>query len=262
MYIALYINKRHSKLSNYPNLSNQSMDNLAKLHKEYADLWNQGITYRGIKDRLGISLNAAIFLRQKLKLSPRWESRYRSEGKIVTPLSDADFIKGMNVGYFVHPKHKGYCALLYYTGVRKTEGLRATKEQFSLQNNLVVFNVGKRLKHGKVTPALMVPYDAPFANFIWASVEHTAPGKRVFPYSPRTGYNIVHRAFKYPHLFRLSRITNFFLEGWTIAQVKNWTGLTLAALDYYVGLVDIAKMGESLNKFGVRKPAHPEALTP
>jgi len=70
--------------------------------------------------------------------------------------------------------------------------------------------------------------------------------ERVFPYCDKTGYNIGRRAFKYPQLFRLSRITNFFLEGWTIAQVRSWTGLSLASLEYYVGIVDTQKMGDSL----------------
>ena len=40
-------------------------------------------------------------------------------------------------------------------------------------------------------------------------------------------------------------LQTFFLDGWTIACVRSWTGLTLAALEYYVGLVDIARMGGS-----------------
>lgn len=48
-----------------------------------------------------------------------------------------------------------------------------------------------------------------------------------------------------PYYFRLSRITNFFLKGWTIAQVGSWIG-SLKALDYYVGMVDVRKMGRSM----------------
>jgi len=173
---------------------------------------------------------------------------YRKEGKIQTPLTDQEFIDGMTKGKFLKPKHQGYVALLYYSAVRKTEALRAIKEQFVLNHKFIVFSVGKRLKHGIETPALRIPIEAPFAEAIWQAVENTEKGKRVFPYSAKTGYNIVNRVFKYPHLFRLSRITNFFLEGWTLAQVHSWTGLTLKALDYYIGLVDIQKMGESLNK--------------
>jgi hypothetical protein len=80
------------------------------------------------------------------------------------------------------------------------------------------------------------------------AIEQTKPNCRVFLFSDKTAYNIVHRVFHYPHFFRLSRITNFFLEGWTIAQVHSWTGLSLKALDFYLGLVDIEKMGESLAK--------------
>jgi integrase len=173
---------------------------------------------------------------------------YRKEGKIQIPLTMQEFQYGMKKGTFLKPKHQGYVALLYYTAVRKTEGLRATKEQFSMSHETIVFSVGKRLKHGIETPSLRIPLTAPFADKIWEAIECTGEGKRVWPYCPKTGYNIVNRVFKYPHLFRLSRITNFFLEGWTIAQVHSWTGLTLKALDYYMGLVDIQKMGESLNK--------------
>lgn len=168
--------------------------------------------------------------------------------KIQTPLTDRDFYNGMTTGLFYHAKHKGLCALYYYSAVRCMEGLKATKEQFSLdtEGKNIIFNVGKRLKHGKETPPLYIPTDAPFACYIWLSVKYTAPGQRVWPYHRSTAYRIVNRAFKYPHLFRLSRITNFFNDGWSIAQVKNWTGLTLQALEFYVGTVDTKKMGASL----------------
>ena len=173
---------------------------------------------------------------------------YRKYGKIQTALTDQDFIEGMGKGKFVQRKHKGFVTLLYYFGVRKTEGLRAIKDRFKISKNVLVFDVGKRLKHGIQTPALNVPLDAPFVDEIVWSIENTKEGQRVFPFSKKTGYNIVDRVFKYPHYFRLSRITNFFLEGWNIAQVRSWTGLSLKALNYYVGLVDITKMGESLGQ--------------
>lgn len=172
---------------------------------------------------------------------------YRTQGKIVTPLTDEDFEEGMRQGKFVEPtKHKGFVTLLYYSAVRKTEGLRALREQFQITRDSLIFSVGKRLKHGIVTPELPLPKDAPFMETLVEAVKDTKPSERVFPYSAKTGYNIVHRVFPYPHLFRLSRITNFFLEGWTIPQVRSWTGLTLNALNYYVGLVDVQKMGKSL----------------
>jgi len=52
--------------------------------------------------------------------------------------------------------------------------------------------------------------------------------------------------FYYPHHLRLSRITNFFSRGFPIAQVRSWSGLTLSSLEFYVGTVDIEKMGREL----------------
>lgn len=173
---------------------------------------------------------------------------YRTEGKIQTPITDEQFREGMETGHFVQEKHKGFVTLLYYSAIRKGEALRSKKEQYNLQDGYIIFDVGKRLKHGINTPPLNIPLKAPYAETIWKAVEETEQGGDVFPYSSKTGYNIVHRSFKYPHLFRLSRITNFFLEGWTIAQVHSWTGLSITALDYYVGIVNVKKMGESLNK--------------
>jgi integrase len=173
---------------------------------------------------------------------------YKREGKIQNPLTDQDFQDGMEHGKFVEPQHRAYCILLYYSAVRKCEALKATREQFQLTKAAVMFDVGQRLKHSKTTPALRIPLKAPYVSELKTTVESTHPTHRVFPYSPKTGYNIVRRAFKYPHLFRLSRITNFFLDGWTIAQVRSWTGLSLYSLNYYVGIVDIARMGDSLAK--------------
>ncbi len=175
-------------------------------------------------------------------------SRYRKEGKKLNPLTDKDFIDGMEAHYFVKEDHKGFVALLYYSAVRKSEALRATKEQFTITKTDLVFSVGTRLKHGIETYPLKIPLAAPYVDAIVLTIENTKKGGRVFPYSKKTGYNIVARCFSYPHFFRLSRITNFFLEGCNIAQVHSWTGLTLKALDSYIGLVDIDKMGKLLVK--------------
>jgi len=118
--------------------------------------------------------------------------------------------------------------LFYYSAVRRAEALRAVREQFKLTGDSIVFDLGVRLKHGVRTPGLNVPLEAAYADEIVWSVENTLPRRRVWPYSKRTAYNIVSRVFPaYPHYFLLSRITNFFLEGWTVAQVHSWTGLSL-----------------------------------
>jgi integrase len=174
---------------------------------------------------------------------------YRTSGKIMTPIEDNDFLISMKNGYFSKRNHKGFIALLYYSAVRKKEALRSKKEQFKILNDRIIFEVGKRLKHGLQTPPLNIPLEAPYANEIKWSIRNAKNESRVWPYSEKTAYNIVRRVFSaYPHFFRLSRITNFFDEGWTIAQVRTWTGLSLKALDFYVGLVDVKRMGESLGK--------------
>lgn len=179
---------------------------------------------------------------------------YRREGKILTPITEQEFAEGMNNGKFVEAKHRAYCVLLYYSAVRKTEALRTVKEQFQIGKETIFWDVLKRLKHGSHTPALPLPLDAPFMNLLREAIEDTQPKERVFPYCPKTAYNIVSRAFKYPHLFRLTRITWFFSPhpelgrpgGFSIAEVRNWTGLSLKALDYYVGLVQLKEMGIAL----------------
>lgn len=171
---------------------------------------------------------------------------YSRFGKIEQPLTEDEFQEGMDHGHFVEPRHRAYVVLLYYSAVRKREGWRVIREQFRVLKDKIIFDVGERLKHSKKTPALPLPLDAPYMNELKEAIEKTAPGNRVFPFSYKTAYNIVRRAFKYPHLFRLSRITNFFLDGWTIPEVRSWTGLSLKALDSYVGLVGVARMGESL----------------
>jgi hypothetical protein len=180
---------------------------------------------------------------------------YQKTGKILIPLTDAEFADGMETGYFAKESHKAFVVLLFYSGVRKQEALRALRKQFHITPDAIIFSVGKRLKHGIETPPLNIPRKAPYVDYLVAEVEQVV-GKttQVFPYSAKTAYNIVSRVFNYPHFFRLSRITNFFAEGYSIAQVHSWTGLSLQALDFYVGLVDVQKMGESLLK---QKPQNP-----
>jgi len=171
---------------------------------------------------------------------------YRKHGKIVVTYTEQEFVKAMEEGTFKKPEHKGFATLLHYTGVRKGEALRALKEQFSLQGAFLVFDVKKRLKHGKETPPLKIKKRLPYVLDIWKAVEKAKPSSRVFPYSDKTAYNIMDRVLKYPHYERLNRITTFFKEKRNIAEVQNWTGLSLQALDFYLGLVAIEEMAESM----------------
>lgn len=207
---------------------------------------------------------------------------YRKHGKILTPITDADFADRMKNGHFVESEHKSYPVGLYYSAVRKMEMLRAIRDQFTFTAKEVFFDVGPRLKkirHTRTvkgqtvtlteeqyqrvfskrrdaitTPPLPLPIDAPFMDELVKRIEATPKGERVFPWSPRTAYNIIDRVFAYPHLFRLSRITWFFMphpevnrpRGFSIPEVKTFTGLSIAALDYYIGRADVADMGRAM----------------
>lgn len=171
---------------------------------------------------------------------------YRKEGKILEPLTHTDFLEGMKAGHFTHESHKGYVALLYYSGVRRAEALRSKPGQFSLGKEFLYFDVGPRLKRGRHTPPLPINLEADYVGHIKNCVLQTRHKRRVWPFCPKTAYNAVARVFKYPHHLRLSRITNFFLEGYDIARVRNWTGLTMKSLDFYIGLADLRRMGKSL----------------
>lgn len=203
---------------------------------------------------------------------PRWtkpkgsgEGRYKE--KITTPLTDEEFLEGMQKGTFVvKPQHQALVAFLHYTAVRIGEALKMTRGQFRLTPTQLVCSIGirekkihrvKDKKTGNIkivkaklleTPPLELPLDAPYIDCIVDSLMGLKPEEKVWTYCRKTGYNIVHRVFSYPHYHRLSRITWFFAQGYTIPEVRSWTGLTLSALDYYLGLVSIGKMGRSLSK--------------
>jgi integrase len=175
------------------------------------------------------------------------KTRYSIEGKVKIPLSQKEFEVGVRSGKFLKDSHKAFAILLYYTGLRKNELRRAIKQQFKVQSKILVFDVGQRLKHSKQTPALKLPLKLPFMEIVLNEIELTkSDGAKVFDFSDRTAYNIIRRVWHYPHHLRLTRITKEFNKKRTISQVQNFTGLTLQALNSYIGEVDISLIGEGL----------------
>jgi integrase len=169
-------------------------------------------------------------------------------GKILEPITPEEFAANMEGGKFVKPEHRAFVTLIYYSGVREQEANRVTPENFTVTRTAIFFDVGKRLKHSETTPALKLPLKAPYMGLLKDRIQETPKGQKLFPFSSKTCYNIMYRAgFHYPHLCRLSRITNLFEQGWTVTQVRSWTGLSLSALNYYLGTVDTAKMGDKLS---------------
>jgi integrase len=173
---------------------------------------------------------------------------YTIEGKQEFPLTFQEFKNGMETGVFHHESHRAFAVCLFYYGVRRWEALRALREQFKQQGGFLFFNVGPRLKHSKETEPLPIPVNAPFLDILIRQIELTEKGERVFKFSPTTAWRIIRRVWHYPHHMRLTLITNLFEQGRTITQVKSWTGLTVAALDFYAGKVDIMNIGKTLGK--------------
>jgi integrase len=173
------------------------------------------------------------------------KTRYSVDGgKIVNPLTKAEFEKGIATGKFCQKNHKAFAVMLWYAGLRKTELRLAKKEQFQIQGEVLVFDVGKRLKHSKETEPLQFPLMADHIDLVLEAIKCTRPGERVFGFSDRTAYNIIRRVWHYPHHLRLTRITREFEKGHTVPEVKSFTGLTLTALDSYIGKVTIANIGK------------------
>ncbi|MDH5793062.1 MAG: site-specific integrase [Candidatus Bathyarchaeota archaeon] len=168
-------------------------------------------------------------------------------GKITFAISEDQFVKGMNEARFCKKKHKALLAALHYLGLRRSEIIKLTKEQFHQTKETLYVDVGKRLKGSKETIMIPLPLDAPFVEDIAHVVHYTRKGQRVFPYSHGTVYNVVHRVFYYPHLHRLSRIT-WLIKNYGILAARSWTGLSLQTLEYYAGIVKLEEAGKGLSK--------------
>lgn len=184
---------------------------------------------------------------------------YRREGKILYPMTDEEFAEGLENGHFVQKKHRGLGVLLWLTALRISEALELRREQFRIVGNTLYIDTGIRKKKRKFTrdgrprklkppDPLPIPLAAPYIEELLWAIENTKPNERIWPYTTRTGYNIVRRAWKYPHFFRLTRITDFIDKGYRMHHIKSWTTLSAAAIDAYVGLVELKKMGESLSE--------------
>lgn len=177
------------------------------------------------------------------------QTRYKLKGKLLSPLERKDFLNKMAnpKGFKKISEHRPFVAFLYYFGVRVSEALKIQKSDIELTSSTFSVDIGERLKHSKRTPPLVVRTQSPYVKELITLTEKRKPYERLFPFSRITGWRIVRRAFEfYPHYFRLNRITELFEKGFTISQIRSWTGLSLQTLDYYIGIVDIRKMGKSM----------------
>lgn len=173
---------------------------------------------------------------------------YTLHGKIETPISDKRFFETLRENKLsLGTERTAFLALLFYLGVRVTEALRLRKESFTVEGDKLFVDIGKRLKLSKRTPPLSVKLDRPFVKEIIETVSKTKPKRRIWKFSRVTAWKLCKKYdLHYPHFLRLNRITDLFQKGYKISEVRSWTGLTLAALDYYVGVVSTQRIGDNI----------------
>jgi integrase len=175
-------------------------------------------------------------------------TRYSVKGKIETPISDEEFFSKLGRNQKkIGVKKTGFVAFLFYFGVRVTEALKMKPKNFTSKGNTLFVNIGKRLKHSKETPPLTVLLKRPFVSEIVKSVERTRANRRIWKFTRMTAYRLLRdTGFNYPHYMRLNRVTDLFSKGYSIDQIKSWTGLSLGALNYYVGIVNTREIGKNI----------------
>lgn len=173
---------------------------------------------------------------------------YSKHGKIVELLNQEDFV--IKAKKILKIKMRACAILLFYTGVRVEELIRAVKEQFYIKDGVLNFDVGPREKTRRLTAPLQIPITAPLMNDVLHVIKYTRKGQRVFHITRATVWNMMGRYFDaYPHYFRLNRITQFLVAGFSLPEVISWSGhKNIFGLEAYIGQASIKKMGESLGQ--------------
>jgi integrase len=172
---------------------------------------------------------------------------YKLTGKRESLTDDVTFFEKVKSKELTLGKEKtAFLCLLYYLGCRVSEGLALRGKDFRVDDKRLYVNI-KRLKHSKQVPANHIRIDRPYIKDIISLINRTNPRSRLWPFSRITAWRFISKnGFIYPHYWRLNRLSQFLHKGYTIDQVKSWCGLTLKALDSYVGLVSTRKMGDSI----------------
>lgn len=160
---------------------------------------------------------------------------------------------------------KSFLAVLYWTGLRKTEvhGARShryvlpptkgprhkeplirhtdpipgiLKEDITLQGD-TLFIVAVARKKGKREAPLELWTNFPYVNLIVEQWQRTPNGEKVWPITEWDSWNLMKRidAKKYPHFFRFNRITELCANPkMSVADVCSWTGLTPQTINEYM----------------------------
>ena len=159
-------------------------------------------------------------------------------------------------------EHEAYFWILYYCGVRKSEGYERTVDDFVISKEFVSIDFHQRKKHGKTVPPLDLPLKwhgvksivevvqkrkKACHKTVFRYIEKKRTPKRVkaiwvFPYiNSTTAYNIVKKVLGigwYPHFLRLNRLSIIgsdpnagFLRISSVSGIKS-----MKAMERYLGV--------------------------
>lgn len=159
-------------------------------------------------------------------------------GKITTPIELDLMLKVLKSNRFQKYRHRSYLAFLYLTGVRRSEALETVKEDYTIEEKVLVVKIPA--KKGGVRDILKLRLDLPFMDLILERLEETGKGGRLWTFSDRTALRIVKRAMGdqyYPHFFRLNRAVHFLDDPETTdPEMMSWFGWkSRRTIDSYMG---------------------------
>lgn len=136
---------------------------------------------------------------------------------------------------------QAFLSVLFFCGCRVSEAIVLTSDDLDCRPD-TIFVQFFRLKGSKQTD----PQEIPRVDALEWLCEQEG---NLFPFSRDTARRKVKKAFPnlYPHYFRMNRITNI-LDRFGVAVVRNIFGLSLNAIEDYVGKVDIKRVGKALQE--------------
>jgi len=174
-----------------------------------------------------------------------------------------DKVDRIDLGKYDPLTIKSFLAILYWTGLRKTEVhgakphryvcppckshsepivkyteaiLGILKEDIETKGDMLIVEAVAR-KHGKREAPLELWLGFPFMELIVEQWKRAPEGKRVWPISEWDSWNIMKRIDKrkYLHWLRFNRITELCANPkLSIADICSWTGLTAQTIEAYM----------------------------
>jgi integrase len=163
-------------------------------------------------------------------------------------------------------KQKGYVAVLYWLGCRRSEPLAILKEDIEERENRLFISIhfrkdekGERIlfsrgKRGQAGGAAELPLEFFGVDLIREAWLRTKKGKQVFDFSDDTGYRAIKKLWpeRTPHWLRYNRVTKLrkrLGQDVTIDGIKSFTGIKRDTTIQNYGLktkADIHKIADIL----------------